>query len=120
MYQITLEIQRTEEGPYLGTSPDLPGLVVQGATLEQVVELAPDVARELISVMIETGQPMPPGLHRLSSPTRVQLVVTGVTCAELTRKLRALGCVLECQAKGSHEIWHNPRVNRSRGDLEGA
>lgn len=75
MYQITLEIQRTQEGPYLGTSPDLPGLVVQGATPEQVVELAPDIARELISVMIETGQPLPPGLHRLASPTRVQLVV---------------------------------------------
>jgi predicted RNase H-like HicB family nuclease len=75
MYQITLEIQRTEEGSYLGTSPDLPGLVVQGATPEQVVELAPDIARELISVMIQTGQPFPTGLHRLSSPTRVQLVV---------------------------------------------
>jgi predicted RNase H-like HicB family nuclease len=75
MYQITLEIQRMEEGPYLGTSPDLPGLIVQGATPEQVVELAPDIARELISVMIETGQPLPPGLHKLASPTRVPLVV---------------------------------------------
>jgi hypothetical protein len=39
-------------------------------------DLAPDVARELIPVMIETGQPLPPGLHRLASPTRVQLVVS--------------------------------------------
>lgn len=75
MYQITLEIQRTEEGPYLGTSPDLPGLIVQGTTPEQVVGLAPDIARELICVMIETGQPLPPGLQRLSTPTRIQLVV---------------------------------------------
>lgn len=36
-----------------------------------------------------------------------------MTYAELTRKLRALGCVLKRQAKGSHEIWHNPRANRS-------
>ena len=36
-----------------------------------------------------------------------------MTYAELTRKLRALGCVLKRQAKGSHEIWHNPTVNRS-------
>jgi len=63
MYQITLEIQRLEEGPYLGTSPDLPGLIVQGATPEEVVDLAPDVARELIEVMIETGQSLPPSLH---------------------------------------------------------
>ena len=56
MYQITLEIRRLEEGPYLGTSPELPGLIVQGSTAEEVVNLAPDVARELIEVMVETGQ----------------------------------------------------------------
>ena len=36
-----------------------------------------------------------------------------MTYAQLSRKLRALGCVLKRQGKGSHEIWHNPRVNRS-------
>jgi len=36
-----------------------------------------------------------------------------VTYSELCRKLRALGCVLRRQGKGSHEIWHNPLVNRS-------
>ena len=36
-----------------------------------------------------------------------------MTHAELSRKLRALGCVLKRQGKGSHEIWHNPTVNRS-------
>ena len=66
MYQIALDIQRLDEGPYLGTSPDLPGLIVQGATPEEVVDLAPDIARELIAVMVETGQPLPPGLQMLS------------------------------------------------------
>lgn len=36
-----------------------------------------------------------------------------MTYSELTRKLRVLGCVLKRQARGSHEIWHNPRVNRT-------
>ena len=36
-----------------------------------------------------------------------------MTYDELSRKLRALGCVLKRQGKGSHEIWHNPLVNRS-------
>ena len=75
MYQITLEIQKLEEGPYLGTSPDLPGLIVQGASPEEVVELAPDIARDLIEVMLETGEPLPPGLRRLPTPTRISLVV---------------------------------------------
>jgi len=34
MYKITLEIERLPEGPYLGTSPELPGLVVQGDSVE--------------------------------------------------------------------------------------
>ena len=36
-----------------------------------------------------------------------------MTYAELTRKLRELGCVFKRQAKGSHEISDNPRVSRS-------
>lgn len=36
-----------------------------------------------------------------------------MTYAQLRRKLRALGCVLKRQGKGSHEIWHNPAVKRS-------
>ncbi len=75
MYQITLEIQKLEEGPYLGTSPDLPGLIVQGASPEAVVELAPDIARELIEVMLETGEPLPPRLRPLPSTNRISLVV---------------------------------------------
>lgn len=75
VYQITLEITRLDEGPYLGTSPELPGLIVQGSTPEEVVDLAPDIARELIAVMIEAGQPLPANLHRMSVPARISLVV---------------------------------------------
>jgi predicted RNase H-like HicB family nuclease len=75
VYQITLDIQKLEEGPYLGTSPDLPGLIVQGASPEEVIELAPDLARELIEVMLGTGEPLPPGLRPLPTPSRISLVV---------------------------------------------
>jgi len=75
MYQITLEIERLEEGPYLGTSPDLPGLIVQGTSPEEVVSLAPAIARDLIEVMIQTRQPLPPGLHPLEAPARVSILV---------------------------------------------
>ena len=45
-----------------------------------------------------------------------------MTYAELTRKLRELGCVFKRQAKGSHEIWQSPSgqrfpVPRHPGDL---
>ena len=39
MYQTTLEIQRLPEGPYLGTTPELAGLIVQAKTVEEVITL---------------------------------------------------------------------------------
>ncbi|OFW29585.1 MAG: hypothetical protein A3J28_12145 [Acidobacteria bacterium RIFCSPLOWO2_12_FULL_60_22] len=75
MYRITLEIQRLPEGPYLGTSPDLPGLIVQADTAEEIVALAPAIAKDLIDVMRETGQPLPQGLQALELPLRVTLLV---------------------------------------------
>ena len=64
MYQITLEIQQLPEGPYLGTSPELPGLIVQAETAEEVVSLAPGIAKDLIEVMRENGEPLPEGRPR--------------------------------------------------------
>jgi hypothetical protein len=55
-YQITLEIQKLPEGPCLGTSPELPGLIVQGSMPEEVVELAPDVVRALGCVLNRQGK----------------------------------------------------------------
>lgn len=75
MYQITLEIQALPEGPYLATSPELPGLVVQGESVEEVLELAPEVAHDLIAVMVETGQPLPAGVGTVTAPSRIPLLV---------------------------------------------
>jgi len=74
-YQITLEIEQLEEGPYLGTSLDLPGLIVQANSPEEVIALAPHVARDLIEVMLESGQPLPPQLKAVAKPKRVALTV---------------------------------------------
>jgi predicted RNase H-like HicB family nuclease len=54
-YRITLDIEHLPEGPYLGTSPDLPGLIVQADTAEDVIRLAPEIAHDLIEVMQEVG-----------------------------------------------------------------
>ena len=74
-YKITLEIEHLPEGPYLGTSPDLPGLIVQAETAEEVIRLAPDIAADLIQVMQEMGQPLPTQLVALFSPLRVPIAV---------------------------------------------
>jgi predicted RNase H-like HicB family nuclease len=74
-YRITLEIEHLLEGPYLGTSPDLPGLIVQASTAEEVIRLAPDIAHDLIEVMHETGQALPTHLRPLPTPSRIPLLV---------------------------------------------
>lgn len=45
---ITLDIRQLPEGAYLATSTDVQGLVAQGKTFEETVEIAEDVAATLI------------------------------------------------------------------------
>lgn len=62
MYQIRINVEELPEGLWLGTSPDLPGLIVQAETPQRVLDLAPHIAADLIAVMRETGQELPPEL----------------------------------------------------------
>ena len=50
---LNLYIQKLPEGVYLATSDDLPGLVAQGRTVTETLEIARDVARKLIEVQIQ-------------------------------------------------------------------
>ena len=43
-----LHIEKLPEGLYLATSDDIPGLVAQGRTIAETIEIARDVARKLI------------------------------------------------------------------------
>ena len=45
---INIKIERLPEGVYLATSQDVQGLVAQGQTIEETVEIARDVAKKLI------------------------------------------------------------------------
>lgn len=54
-----LQIEKLPEGVYLGTSEDKPGLVAQGWTIDETVEIAKDVARKLYESYIEDGEEPP-------------------------------------------------------------
>lgn len=45
---VNLHIERLPEGVYLATSEDVPGLVAQGRTITETIEIARDVAKKLI------------------------------------------------------------------------
>jgi predicted RNase H-like HicB family nuclease len=46
--KINLHIQKLPEGYYLATSDSIQGLVAQGRTLAETIEIARDVAKKLI------------------------------------------------------------------------
>jgi len=45
---ISLHIEKLPEGHYLATSDDIQGLVAQGRTIAETIEIARDVAKKLI------------------------------------------------------------------------
>jgi predicted RNase H-like HicB family nuclease len=45
---VNLHIEKLPEGVYLATSTDIQGLVAQGRTIQETLEIARDVARKLI------------------------------------------------------------------------
>ena len=45
---VNLHIEKLPEGVYLATSDDVPGLVAQGRTIAETLEIARDVAKKLI------------------------------------------------------------------------
>lgn len=47
-HMIQLHIEKLPEGLYLATSDDVQGLIAQGRTLQETIEIARDVAKKLI------------------------------------------------------------------------
>jgi predicted RNase H-like HicB family nuclease len=45
---INIHIEKLPEGYYLATSDDIQGLVAQGRTISETIEIARDVAKKLI------------------------------------------------------------------------
>ena len=55
---INLHIERLPEGVYLATSDDVPGLIAQGRTVTETLEIARDVAKKLIEAQDERAGPL--------------------------------------------------------------
>jgi predicted RNase H-like HicB family nuclease len=52
---IRIQVEELPEGVFLATSDELPGLVAQGRTVAEALEIARDVARKLIEARRERG-----------------------------------------------------------------
>ena len=53
---IRVHIEQLPEGVYLATSQDVQGLVAQGRTIVETLEIARDVARKIIEARRERGE----------------------------------------------------------------
>lgn len=62
-YLIPITIEHLEEGEYLATSSVLQGLIAQGRTIAETLEIAEDVARRLIELRIERNESVLKELH---------------------------------------------------------
>jgi antitoxin HicB len=72
---IRLHIEPLDEGGFLATSPDVPGLVAEGRSIQEATEIAQGLARKIAESCIENGDPLPSALSRVHSGGSVDLTV---------------------------------------------
>lgn len=68
---IKIKIEPLEEGGYLATSDELQGLVAQGRTIAETMEIAQDVARKIIESCLEHGDPLPEKIKTETNPPTI-------------------------------------------------
>ena len=73
---IRLDLELLEEGGYVASSPDVPGLVAEGRTIAETIEIARDVIRMIIESCQEHGDPLPPALSRQAkTPAHLEISI---------------------------------------------
>ncbi len=60
---VNIHVEPLPEGGFLATSDDMPGLVAQGRTVAETLEIAQDVAVGLVESYLEHGDELPPALR---------------------------------------------------------
>lgn len=70
---INIHIEKLPEGVYLATSDDIQGLVAQGRTATEALEIARDVARKLIEAQNERSNHIK--LSSIANPFDYPLIV---------------------------------------------
>ncbi|MGH8771541.1 MAG: type II toxin-antitoxin system HicB family antitoxin [Burkholderiales bacterium] len=71
---VNLHIEKLPEGVYLATSDDVPGLVAQGRTITETLEIARDVAKKLLEA--QAGHDITPTLSPIEEKFDYPLVVS--------------------------------------------
>jgi predicted RNase H-like HicB family nuclease len=70
---IRIQVERLPEGLYLATSDDIQGLVAQGRTIAEALEIARDIAKKLLEEQGIAESPDDAAFERLEFPVVVGL-----------------------------------------------
>ncbi len=70
---IDIKIEPLDEGGYLALSQDLPGLLAEGRTYTETMEIAQEVARKLIESYIEHGDQLPEKIQKQMNKSKKTL-----------------------------------------------
>lgn len=63
---VNLHIEKLPEGVYLAVSEDVPGLIAQGRTIQETLEIARDVAKKILEAKAERTGAKRPGKIKLA------------------------------------------------------
>lgn len=75
---IRLRVEELDEGGYVATSPDVPGLVAEGRSVMEAVEIAQGLTRKIIESCLEHGDPLPKKFAKLSEGPLNLVVPVGI------------------------------------------
>jgi len=71
---IQLHIEKLPEGVYLATSDDVQGLIAQGRTIQETLEIARDVAKKPMEAQSDAGaSTLPPAREAFDYPLIVAI-----------------------------------------------
>jgi predicted RNase H-like HicB family nuclease len=74
-YRLPVVIERVDDS-FQATSPALPGFLVLANTLDEVLSLAPGVARALLEAMQSKGVALPLRVEEVHFPTQIDVLVS--------------------------------------------
>lgn len=62
---LRIEVEREEDGRFLASVPELPGVMAYGTTEEEAIRKAKTIALQILADMIENGEEVPESLKVL-------------------------------------------------------
>jgi antitoxin HicB len=116
---IRVRVENLKNGRYLGTSPDVPGLVAGGRSVAETVEIAQGLARKIVESCLEQGDPLPRVPEQGSVEARIPrscfCLLNGTP-----RRIFLGSCPpsqnvwfpIRPSRCGSHEVWRHPQTGR--------